>query len=142
MGMGILTDFPAWPAHAIRMIFTVTCLVSAASAQSVTTTGYSGSLTIGTARADPVIASRPSVISILSSRQQNILAAETAFTGASALQRGRVPIEVQGPINTGLAFGNVNDTTVPVSFVVADAAGVPVGNGSFTLPAHGQLARF
>src|SRR5262245_19173907 len=89
--------------------FLLVPFVSVATAQTVTTTGYSGPITIGSARVQSSLAQMPVPLSILDRRQQEVLTAETVLNGASALQGGRIPVEAQGAINTGLAFTNLND---------------------------------
>src|SRR5215831_8036053 len=109
---------------------------------SVTTTGYSGPTTIGSARMQSSLGQRSVPLSILDRRQQEVLTAETVLNGTSAMQAGRIPVEVQGAINTGLAFANLNDGAASVSFVIADASGAVRVSGNFAILANGQLARF
>jgi hypothetical protein len=122
--------------------FLLATFVSVASAQTVNTTGYSGPITIGSARVQSSVGQRSVPLSILARRQQEVLTAETALNGASAMQTGRIPVEAQGTINTGLAFANLNEGAASLSFVIADASGSVRGSGNFTIPANGQLARF
>jgi hypothetical protein len=45
-------------------------------------------------------------------------------------------------VDTGFAVANPNDTAAKVSFFFTDRSGTDSAAGSFTLPAHGQVARF
>jgi len=120
----------------------VAAFASVGTAQIVTTTGYSGPITIGSARVQSSLAQSSVPLSILDRRQQEVLTAETVLNGASAIQMGRIPVEAQGAINTGLAFTNLNDGATSVSFVIRDASGMVRVSGNFAIPANGQLARF
>src|SRR5215813_12516636 len=122
--------------------FLLATLASVATAQTVTTTGYSGPITIGSARVQSSLGQTSVPLGILDRRQQEVLTAETVLNGASAMQTGRIPVEAQGAINTGLALTNLNDVAASVSFVIADASGAVRVSGNFAIPANGQIARF
>ena len=66
--------------------FLVAAVASVGTAQIVTTTGYSGPITIGSARVQSSLAQSSVPLSILDRRQQEVLTAETVLNGASALQ--------------------------------------------------------
>src|SRR5215813_5901809 len=126
----------------VYQAFLLATFVSVAAAQTVTTTGYSGPVTIGSARVQSSLGQTSVPLSILDRRQQEVLTAETVLNGASAMQTGRIPVEAQGAINTGLALTNLNDVAASVSFVIADASGAVRVSGNFAIPANGQIARF
>src|SRR5262245_39295849 len=122
--------------------FLLATFFSIATAQTVSTTGYSGPIAIGSARVQSSVGQSSVPLSVLDRRQQEVLTAETVLNGSSAMQMGRIPVEAQDAINTGLAFANLNDGAASVSFVIADASGAVRVSGNFAIPANGQLARF
>src|SRR5262249_46017523 len=72
----------------------------------------------------------------------DVLVTETGVPGVTAITSGRTYAEVNGPINTGLAFANPNGSSVVVSFSVTDQFGFDRGQSSFTLNANAQMSRF
>ena len=84
-----------------------------------------------------------SVTAIWSYRNlQGVLVSETSVAGQAPIRAGRIYAEVNGPLNTGIAFSNPNDADVRVDFHFTDSAGVSFGAGSFVLAAHTELAHF
>ena len=49
---------------------------------------------------------------------------------------------MSGPVNTGIALANPNNSQATVSFVFTNESGNDFGSGSLTIPAHGQIAHF
>jgi hypothetical protein len=80
---------------------------------------------------------------ILSYRNpEGVLVSETAVPAQPALQRGRIYAEVDGPVNTGVAISNPNDSDVRIDFYFTGLNGVDSHSGSFQLRSHEQSARF
>jgi hypothetical protein len=84
----------------------------------------------------------PSGLAIFGYRQNGVLVTETGIPASTPLLKGRIYAESAGAVNTGLAISNPNADAVTVSFYFTDANGQDSGVGSFTLPPHGQMARF
>src|SRR5262249_53708590 len=55
---------------------------------------------------------------------------------------GRIDAEIGSSVNTGFAVANPNDSPATISFFFTDSNGSDSGQGSLTLPPHGQIARF
>jgi hypothetical protein len=96
----------------------------------------------GYARAQPTVSTTPAGFAIFGLRQNDVLVTEAGVPGVTAITSGRTYAEVNGPINTGLAFANPNGSSVAVSFSVTDQFGFDRGQSSFTLNANAQMARF
>src|SRR5262245_11634858 len=105
-----------------------------AAARSLTVIGY--------ARVQPASSTTPAGVAIIGNRQNGILVSETGETGVNAIFSGRTYAEVNGPINTGLAFANPNGFPVVVSFALTDQSGNEFGPSAFTLDSGAQIARF
>nr|UXE44173.1 hypothetical protein Hi04_10k_c1170_00020 [uncultured bacterium] len=75
-------------------------------------------------------------------RQDNVLVSEAAVPATGLITRGRVYAEVNSPGTTGLAIANPNATPATLNFYFTDPSGNDFGQGSVTIPAGGQLARF
>jgi hypothetical protein len=84
----------------------------------------------------------PSGLAIFGYRQNGILISETGVPASPPLTKGRIYAEVSGPVNTGIALANSNDSDTTVSFFFTDSSGNDFGHGSVTIPAHGQVAHF
>jgi len=84
----------------------------------------------------------PAGIGILGYRQNGILVSEAGVPASSPIQAGRFNVEVSGPVDTGFAVANPSGSTATVAFYFTDEAGTTTGSGSFSLPAHGQIAKF
>jgi hypothetical protein len=77
-------------------------------------------------------------------RANNILISETSVGASPPIRSGRVFAEVSADftINTGIAIANPNAQAAAVSYFFTNAAGADLATGSFSIPAHGQVARF
>jgi len=84
----------------------------------------------------------PSGVAIFGYRESGVLVAEAGVPAGVPARRGRIYAEVSGSANTGLAVSNANDSAATVSFFFTDTNGTDFGNGTVTIPAHGQIARF
>jgi sugar lactone lactonase YvrE len=110
--------------------------------QSFRTSAGSPSINVGYAAIQPGVGSEtPSGLAIFGFRENNVLVTEAGVPASPLLQSGRIYAEINGPVNTGLAVANPNDSPALISFFFADSNGT-FGNGSTTIPARGQIAAF
>jgi len=111
---------------------------------SVTTDGGSpDNIDVGFSRIIPDAGSMtPAGVAIFGFRVNGVLVSEAGVVASSLLQTGRIYVEVNGPINTGVAIANPNSQAATVSFSFTQADGTDFGLGSLTIPAHGQRAAF
>ena len=84
----------------------------------------------------------PAGLAIFGFRQNGILVSEAGVPASATVQEGRIFAEIDGPVRTGLAIANPNDSTVTIWFVFTDANGVDFGAGSFALGPMEQTAKF
>ena len=84
----------------------------------------------------------PAGVAIFGFKKDGILVAEAGVPAAAVVNGGRIFAEVNGPLTTGLAIANPNDTTANVSFFFTDVNGKNFGGGSLTLGANQQIAKF
>ena len=112
--------------------------------QSLTTSGGGRSMQVGSAQITAAAGQQsvPSGVAIFGYRESGVLVAEAGVPAGAPTRRGRIYAEVSGPANTGLAVANANDSAATVSFFFTDTNGTDFGNGTVTIPAHGQIARF
>jgi hypothetical protein len=109
----------------------------------IATAGASNSPTlVGYAVAQPSASTTPSAAAIFDLRQNGVLVAEAAVPGMTAIVSGRLYAEINGPINTGIAFANPSSAPVTISFNLTDQNGRDFGQGSFVLAANAQTAKF
>jgi hypothetical protein len=88
---------------------------------------------------------RPAGLAIFGYRQGGNIVSEASVPAASLVTSAIVYAEVSGPVNTGVAITNPNDTDVTVTFNFNDASlGYynPVDFRTLTVPANGQISRF
>ncbi len=67
---------------------------------------------------------------------------ETALAASAPIRTGRLYVNVDGRINTGLALVNNENVQAVISFYFTDAKGVDFGHGSFTLEGKHSISRF
>ena len=109
---------------------------------SWTTPGGSGTAVAGYGRIETRAGDAPpAAFAILASRQNDVLVSETAVPASPGMLSGQIYAEINGRVNTGLAIVNPNDQPAAVSFYFAGASGES-SNGSMTIPANGQIAKF
>lgn len=105
--------------------------------------GARAASTIGYALVDPDVTSVvPDGVAILTFRQNNVIVPESGIPASRALQHGMIYADINGAVKTGLAIANPADESATVSFYYVDSAGKTFGNGSVTIPAGSQVARF
>jgi hypothetical protein len=120
--------------------------ISAGGATSFITENDAGPLSMGFARilrADPFTVT-PEGFSILQFRANNILISETTVPASPLSLGDALYVEVEGPVNTGVAIANPNPAAATISFLIRNAGpgSPPIANGTFTVPPNSQLARF
>ncbi len=86
--------------------------------------------------------SSPSGFAILTGRTGGVLVSETSVPAAATMSSGRIYANINGPINTGIALANQNSEDAVISFYFTDGSGNDFGQGTFTLGANQQTARF
>ena len=84
----------------------------------------------------------PAGLAIFGFRQNGILVSEAGVPASATVQQGRIFAELDGPVRTGLAIANPNDSTVTIWFVFTDANGVDFGADNFSLGPMEQTAKF
>ena len=84
----------------------------------------------------------PSGLGIFGFTSNGVLVSEAGVPAAAPVQSGRIFAEVNGPVNTGLAIANPNDTEATISFFFTDLTGTNSGSGTLTLGANQQTAKF
>lgn len=101
------------------------------------------SIRIGYARivADPG-SETPSGFAVFGFRQAGILVSEAAVPASPLIRNGRVYVDLNPPIRTGLAVANPNDRPVTLSYYFTDTDGRDFNPGTTTIPANGQIAQF
>ena len=128
-------------AHAQANVSSIT--VNASGAALLTTDGLSSNTVTGYARLSgdgktPL----PAGQAILSFSKNGVLINETAVAGTTPILAGRFYAEVVDSVSTGLAIANPNDLAATISFFFTDSDGTDFGQGSMTLAANNQIARF
>ena len=76
----------------------------------------------------------PAGMAIFGYRRDGILVSEATVPISQWVESGRIPAQLDGMVNTGLAFANPNRGAVGVDFYFSDASGMTMYSGSFNLP--------
>jgi hypothetical protein len=84
----------------------------------------------------------PTGVAIFGFRSNNILVSETGVPASPLVTAGRIYAEVNGPLDTGIAIANPNDSPATISFTFTDTAGIVAGSSTTTIAAKQQIARF
>jgi hypothetical protein len=84
----------------------------------------------------------PAAVAIFSYRPNGILVSEASVPASPPIQQGRIYVEVNGPVNTGIAIANPGSQTATISFYFTDASGMDFGASTTTIAPHGQVAAF
>jgi hypothetical protein len=110
---------------------------------SILSTGGNGPVTVGYATLLPGGGTTaPTAFAIFGFRTNNVLVSEASVPAMIPVLSGRAYAEVNGPINTGIAFANPNTFPVTISFFFTNQSGNSSATASFTLNAGAQVARF
>jgi hypothetical protein len=111
--------------------------------KSLISTGARASASVGYGLIQPnPNSTTPSALAIFGFRQKNVLVSETGVPASLPLSAGRIYAEIGGPVDTGVAIVNPNDSPVTLNFFFTDNAGNDFGAGSTTIAANGQTATF
>ncbi len=111
--------------------------------RSITSSGTEADMRSGYGRIGADAGSTtPSGIAIFGFRQGGVLIAEAGVPAAEPIREGQIFAEVSGPVNTGLAMANPNDSPATIVFHFRDAEGERFGDGQLVLDAHQQTAKF
>jgi hypothetical protein len=108
----------------------------------VETAGGTAQVVVGYSRVQPASSTTPSGVAILGLGENGVLVTEAGVPGMAAFASGRTYAEVNGPVNTGIAFANPNSAPVTISFNFTDQNGKDFGQTSFVLAANAQVAKF
>src|SRR5581483_3180134 len=100
------------------------------------------SLSVGSASVGGSGGVTPSGLALVSYRQNGVMVSEAGVPASVPVLEGRINAEIGGPVNTGFALANSNESPATISYFFTDANGNDSGSGSFTLQAHGQIAKF
>ena len=118
-------------------------LVNNGGSDSETTSGSADAISVGYGRMQPGTGrTTPSGVAIFGFRQNSILVSEAGVPASPAVSVGRIRAEVDGPVTTGLAIANPGSTAAVVTFYFSDQTRSGFGNGTTTIPAGGQIAKF
>jgi hypothetical protein len=100
-------------------------------------------VTVGYGRILPNTGSySPSGLAIFGLRQNGILVGETGVPATPLVLSGRIDARVNATVNTGIAIANPNDQPSTISFFFTDESGNAFGQGTITVSAKSQTAKF
>src|SRR5205823_7139254 len=108
----------------------------------IETAGGTDAMVVGYGRVQPSASTTPSGVAIFGLRQNGVLVTEAGVPGMTTMVSGRTYAEVNGIINTGVAFANTNSSPVVITYSFTDQSGNDLGQNSFTLGANAQTAKF
>jgi hypothetical protein len=106
------------------------------------TSGDAAVLQTGYARIQPSSTSSPDGVAIISLKSGGSVVTEAGVPAVTPMLSGRTFAEVNGPVNTGIAFANPGSSPVIISFYLTNQAGLDFSQRSFTLGAGAQIAAF
>jgi len=79
-------------------------------------------------------------VALLGFSNGGALVTETGIPASTLMQSGRVFVEINGTVSTGIVLANPNDHDVVVSFYFTDGSGTDFGNNALTLAPKHQIA--
>ncbi|HYR89654.1 MAG TPA: fibronectin type III domain-containing protein [Terriglobia bacterium] len=122
---------------------TISFTIPAEGGQSWATTGQTESLSAGYGLVQQDTGSSGvSGLAIFGFRPAGVLITEATVPATPATSSGRIYMEVNRPVSTGIAFANPNSQPAVISFYFTDTAGSDLPQGSFTLDPNSQRAAF
>jgi hypothetical protein len=83
----------------------------------------------------------PAGLAIVGLRNDGVLISEASVPATTTVQSGRIFVEIEGPVSTGIALVNPSNQSVTLSYYFTGGSG-DFGAGSFPLKANLQLAAF
>jgi hypothetical protein len=81
-------------------------------------------------------------IAVISRSVGQTVVSETSLAASVPIRAGRLYVNLDGSVNTGLAFVNNESVAAVISFYFTDAKGVDFGHGSFTLEGKHSISPF
>ena len=118
-------------------------LVNNGGADSETTGGDADTVSVGYARIQPGSGrTTPAGVAIFGFRQNDVLVSEAGVPAAPSVSSGRIYVEVNPPVTTGLAIANPGSTDAVITFYFSDPTRTSFGAGTTTIEAGGQIAAF
>jgi hypothetical protein len=84
----------------------------------------------------------PAGVAIFGMENSGILTTEAGVPFSSTIQSGRVFVEVNTSVASGIAIANPSGTAVTVTYFLTDTTGQNFGAGSFTVSAQQQISAF
>ena len=108
----------------------------------VETVGGTDRIVVGYGRVQPSSSTTPSGVAIFGFSQNGVLVTEAGVPGMTPIISGRTYAEVNGPVNTGIAFQNPNSSPVTITFNFTDQSGNDFGQNSLVLDGNTQTAKF
>ena len=90
---------------------------------------------------DPTLAP-PAGFAVFSLRQGGVLVSEATVAATAPIRSGRIFAAIDERSKMGVAFANPNAQDARLSFYFTDADGRDFNQGTMTIPAKGQVARF
>src|SRR5262249_19765796 len=75
----------------------------------------------------------PSGLAVRAFTQNGVIVSEAGVPASAPVTAGRIYVNVDGPLNTGIAFANANQTGALISFYFTDLSGNITNQGSFLL---------
>src|SRR5437016_1700648 len=106
------------------------------------TAGGTDAMVVGYGRVQPSASTTPSGVAIFGLRQNGVLVTEAGVPGMTTMVSGRTYAEVNGIINTGVAFANTNSSPVVITYSFTDQSGNDSVQNSFMLSGNAQMAKF
>ncbi len=137
-------DFVCTGTLSLRRPASKSFLVPDRGGQSSTSSGTAETMRMGYGRIRAAVSlTTPSGIAIFQFRDsEGVLVSEAGIPASEPLQEGRIFAEVNGPVNTGLAIANPNDTPAGINFFFTDTDGERFAEGYIELGPHRQIAKF
>jgi hypothetical protein len=87
-------------------------------------------------------ATSPAGIAIFGFENAGNLIGEAGVPSTSMIRAGRIFVEINGTVNTGIAFANPGNADAIVNYYFTDSSGHDFGGGVITLQANHQIATY
>jgi len=107
------------------------------------TSGEGNAIQTGYGRLLPAVnGSSPSGLAVFGYRRDGVLVSEATVPVSQAIRDGRIPTEIGGPVNTGIAIANPNIQAATIAFYFTDAMGIQLYSGTVNIPGGGLISSF
>lgn len=114
-----------------------------AGGTSQVTSGVGNSVQTGYGRLVPEAGNTtPTGMAIFGYRRDGVLISETSVPVSRLLYDGRIPAEINGIVNTGLAISNPNTEAAILNFYFSDGVGDKLYGGIAAIPPGGLVSAF